>query len=478
MKRELALVVVAFSIMPLACTENGAKHTIDNAFHKSNTTTAQNSDNREDFHRKDVTNSILYKYIEFNKIINSSTRQKELFFISIENHQVPFSSSHARGASNNDSSGYGEDGSSNDFYSYSGDDLSNDFYSYSGNASNSYSSSRVSSDHLKQSSLGLGSQKCNDLSINSIYESLLAKNIVTNQDLSRAIYNIYQKVLTSMRSDSRLHGSFVAWGKDNDDSRVLPVTQKHYLHNKLDELWSGHNTILALDYLLYNAKEYDARGIGEEIKRYRDDFYNKKLTVERGSRRDNYTGIPRSHYGIVKFDVPILELPGAIPWKHWARDTCLVDPNSSIYNRNVTRLNIPLACGISGSSTLALWVVLKSKVDLSEDEVRLLLLSIWAGLCADGGHALQEVLSAFKLNALYLSKIMNDKVIRNNFSTTTVQNLIDVTEDLAVTGAEQEDGKFGLYYDSFFSMIHNHDFQNAREKSKEELLNYLKSDCL
>ncbi|MFZ9596753.1 MAG: hypothetical protein ACO3A2_11855 [Bdellovibrionia bacterium] len=111
--------------------------------------------------------------------------------------------------------------------------------------------------------------------------------------------------------------------------------------------------------------------------------------------------------------------------------------------------------------------------------MRLLLLSFWASLCIDGGHSLQEVLSAFKLNALYLDpgkNQMETQKSHRSFSKRSLRSLVAITHDLSVNGSD-ENKKFGLYENSFFRFIRHSSFLKVKNKARQELLDYLEKEC-
>jgi hypothetical protein len=99
---------------------------------------------------------------------------------------------------------------------------------------------------------------------------------------------------------------------------------------------------------------------------------------------------------------------------------------------------------------------------------------------------LQEVLSAVKLTAEFLSDQYNENpILQKRISRETVNALLQVTENISavgdVSGAGQESGssgeRFGRYYDDFFSKIKNKNFGRVREKSQAELIQYIRTHC-
>lgn len=142
--------------------------------------------------------------------------------------------------------------------------------------------------------------------------------------------------------------------------------------------------------------------------------FNRYIEIVRGHRRNNVP-LPqntRMEAGIMnvdtgKFVAANYKWLRNTPWKHPARDMCLVSPTTS-YSKSVYQANIPLACGISGSTGLLLWDLLFFAPPFSEDDIRLFIWMVYVGLCLDGGHALQEVLADFLILTLFVNFFVNE----------------------------------------------------------------------
>jgi hypothetical protein len=389
------------------------------------------------------------------------------------------------------------------------------------------------------------STQCNDESINIVYESHLAKNIMLNKALGKKIGEIFSKILVSNEL-SIFEKPINTWANSNDKTIVLPVTQKFQIASDL--ISSGYknknealkyaineenNPALMLDLLLFNSKATNHVGIQSTFYTERDYFFNGIARRLRGWRGGRPTRNVRSQYGIARFDIPSLEIPNIknrYAWLHPGRDVCVIDPQSGQYVRSVIQHRIPNICGISGTTNLVLWSVLVSKQDLSENELRLLILSVWSSLCSDGGHSLQEVLTAAKLISIYVKGLAEvDPYFKNNTSSVTLNNLESVTKEILplgpqnsvaqdqeslkniqnkiynktfdlitiekreISAAEQQDRNdlekyfsshdqsktagFGTYYDSFFSKINDEDFAAERIASQLELEHYVQDNC-
>jgi hypothetical protein len=368
---------------------------------------------------------------------------------------------------------------------------------------------------------------CNDLSINSIYESLLVKNIIGNPDLNDRISKIYKKLFASFSQKNKGFEDVVkVWTNVQDPAnkvKTLPVAQKQLLSSeqRFSELMIKNNPLMQFDFLLHNARWAEKTGTEKVMKEKRDRFFRKILNPLRGPRNDLFTGRYNKQLGISKIDLPELEIENGVPWKHWGRDICFVPPHGSMYAQAAISKNIPVVCGISGTTNLALWSVFSSKIDLSSEELRLLLLSIWSSLCADGGHSLQEVLATAKVNAIYLKEQFKiDSELRGLISEKTLDNLIEVTQEMNALGGPAHEHQpkikfdelwnklsktqsieqpeeaqlrkemehyfnqyglnadnFGRYHDVFFKKLDLAAFKEAREKSRQELVSYFENSC-
>ncbi len=323
---------------------------------------------------------------------------------------------------------------------------------------------------------------CSDEDVYRLFESFLAVELLNQPKLNEKISGIFKKIFEGMKKIQTDRGSGTwfdeaveEWSKNLDPTSVLPVAQKENIFDLAYALSANPRPVLQIDFLLYNAKRLDNVGIPEKVRRARQDFYVGTLKPVRGDRKDNFNGVLRTQYGIMNFDVSELEAPeGTSPWQHWGRDTCKITPDSSPYNRNATRLRLPIACGVSGSSTLVYWSIWASKADLDPNEMRLITVAIFSALCADGGHTLQEVLSAAKFNHSHVDAALKAKESwTQQISAASVHSLGAVTEGLSGDGEPKKSEVFGAYYDGFFSHLKEPAFWEARKAAQSRLMKYL-----
>ncbi|KAB8033803.1 hypothetical protein [Fluviispira multicolorata] len=273
--------------------------------------------------------------------------------------------------------------------------------------------------------------ECDDSNLNRIYESLFAKNIMQNMNLRRKFSPIFAKIFRSMKKTmgkSVFQNSIHKWAIHDDTDIVFPSLQRQKLYSlptvqfpskelaikyaiglQVDNNGMRNplpNNSLQLDYLLYNAKGSDGigfQGSHEKFKKERDYFFYSLGRRMRGYRGNRVPENKTLYYGIVKFNLPELKaLANSVPWRNWGRDSCVTEASGNSYTKSVAELQIPLACGISGTTNVALWSVFAFGTELNEYEMRLFLLSTWSTLSVDTGHFLQEVLTAAKIVAIYL----------------------------------------------------------------------------
>jgi hypothetical protein len=298
-------------------------------------------------------------------------------------------------------------------------------------------------------------------------------------------------------------------------------------------------------YLIFFSKlEEDQAKIKlpDALRHERNAFFTQLFRRVRGYRDNKEDGkappIFRTQVGILPFDLPELEAPAhSQPWKHWARDYCINKADGSAYARSITYRQMPLSCGVSGTTNLALWSLFAFKIELSKEGMLDFLLADWVVLCYDGGHSLQEVLTAAKLLSTYLDlKMQTSGYCRDHFSSSLVESLSSATENVLPIGLEDDpsadlksassyslkeiekeilkyshqigewnnDGwdtpteqkirkevefyfehagktvrnsKFGAYYDSIFSQIQDSSFAHVREITQNQLLHYVESQC-
>ncbi len=335
---------------------------------------------------------------------------------------------------------------------------------------------------------------CQSKDLNAIYESLLAKNIIAleqdNKGSSPAT-EIFEKIIRPLsdkeRSESNQYAAKSTWShSDFTQFPVLGIEAKnkystHLLDNrpaKNKEIIKSpignhnieyfHNIPLFMDFFIntygHNRKPETKREI--DIQQKQNHCYDEAIDKTRGKKvNENLQPEKSNQIGIAShLDIPQLasHIP---PWAHSGKRKRL-DPTETDYNRNVTQLNIPLVCGVSGTTNLALWGLFSLNVELNELDLRRFLLYVWATLCADGGHSLQEVLSSATIIANYIKK--NGLADTLALPKTTLKSLELITKDLSVDGTDQK--LFGQYND-FFSKLEDSDdlFAKAKAQAQKEL---------
>ena len=106
--------------------------------------------------------------------------------------------------------------------------------------------------------------------------------------------------------------------------------------------------------------------------------------------------------------------------------------------------------------------------------MRLVTLSLFAALCVDGGHTLQEVLSAAQYSSGHVSKaIRRGDPWTGLISQGSVEALKNLTEELSATGGPEDPGLFGAYHSGFFHRIQEPGFLEARKNAQTKLLRYI-----
>lgn len=379
------------------------------------------------------------------------------------------------------------------------------------------------------------SQQCNDLNLNKIYESLIAYEILNSPELNKDLSKVTNKIMEAMKTELgniTFESSVKYWSKYIKDNKIsypslqrklvldeykypvmnLSVTDKlKYIiglpitNNGKNYLNSIPNVGLAFDFIATNAKKHDKKidldghkGTISSIKegpfyiKERDYFFNsigRRLRGYRGNLPSSQQTLT-DQFGISPLDVSELKAPkNGIKWTD-QRTHCLTEPNSNLYSTSISKLQIPLVCGISGSTNIAATAIFVYKVDLNEDEMRKFILLTWAVLSYDTGHSLQEVLTSAKLTSIYftgVSKSTNSlyhdfKSIINTKSLVSLQKVtklvsplteIDKTvpvdlkkwEDIEnkVFGSDPKDGQ-KHYYNEIASSEEQKSFEQTQEE--------------
>ncbi len=292
--------------------------------------------------------------------------------------------------------------------------------------------------------------QCSDLNLNKIYESLIAYEIITNTEMNQELSKVTNKIMQAMKAklgNSTFESSVKFWSeKIKDDKISYPSFQRKLVLDEftfpvvgLDKtsklkyliglpiVKDGKNYInpapnvgLAFDFLATNAKKHDKK---KDIDGYKGTISSIKegetYIVERdyyfnaiGRRLRGYRGnLPSmqqtttDQFGISPIEVAQLKAPkNSIKWTD-QRTHCLTEPKANLYSNSIDSLQIPLACGISGSTNIAITPIFVYNVNFDEDEMRKYLLLTWAVLSYDTGHSLQEVLTSPKLTSIYFTGV-------------------------------------------------------------------------
>lgn len=286
---------------------------------------------------------------------------------------------------------------------------------------------------------------CDNRFMTELYESYLIKSALDSPGLTADIIAVHQKIFSGF-DKGELEKAYAAW---KDKEPQFPVNQKNRDWSystqiaKADLAGLTHDPtslLLSADFLKLLQYYLPA-----DFTNVRDYMFNNILKKARGYRTNSKKGRlgkVEAQIGITSFDLDDLLLTSNFyapkKWLHWGRTACDTSPNQGTYQHEVTKKFIPLKCGISGSTNFWIWTALFSGADLSVDETRLLILSAYIVLGADGGHSLMEVLSSATMSAIYMKhyeKYSKDKYLtpflsKSNFA----KNLYEVTKDINPIG--------------------------------------------
>jgi hypothetical protein len=357
---------------------------------------------------------------------------------------------------------------------------------------------------------------CKNITISHLWESLFIKRCLEDPALSARIVNVHRKIFAkfaerfpddynlAMKNWLVADSKFPVNQKDRDWSAATNPSSA--THNFVLQDIAGINhdptsVVLSADFLKYLAFHL----VEEPVKTIRNE-YNKNIQNRVRGFRTNQGGrfdadekdyIKESQSGIANFDIGILDLDGryfnTTPWLHWGRSACDTSVKQGAYQFSVGRLAVPEVCGLSGSTNFWVWTALAAKVDLTEDEVRLLLLSAYLTLGSDGGHSLMEVLSSATVTAMYwrfytthsTKKDLIPYFTEANFA----QNLYNVTKGINPIGTigekmsteEIEESKRmmflntedeGLYYTETFGQTTGNPKDALRRKRLEHVFSH------
>jgi hypothetical protein len=291
-----------------------------------------------------------------------------------------------------------------------------------------------------------------------IYESTLVKHCLQDPILSAKIVNVHRKIFRAFSTQSpekyrRLvrewviaDSSFPVNQKDRDwraasvtlgghqvnpyvlmdyagiqhDPTAVPLSGDFMKHLALSDL---------IDVGVSNARDKFMRSVLERVRGFRT---NRKKRFE-SAKSKKYVTEPQ--VGIANFDKRSLVLDGRYyetePWMHPGRSKCDTSQIRGAFQKTADQHYVPIACSVSGSTNFWIWTALASNVDLSENEVRLLILSAYLTLASDGGHNLQEVLSSATMTSIYLdyyAKFSNSTGLLPYLDSQFVTSLAQVTK--------------------------------------------------
>jgi hypothetical protein len=336
-------------------------------------------------------------------------------------------------------------------------------------------------------------KECQSHTLNSIYESFLAKSWIDfeRESHGRNVKPLFDPIYDALKAFplAKYEEKREAWLSSGVEFYPVAQKKKKSREELIQALETKSDIPLLMDHFVttYGFPRNPDEGswvatkegntLDPYLKYFQDRCYTREVIKERGEkiflveprRVSNQSGI------VERVDIPELAMaPGAEAWKH-SGATSKFKRDGTHYDQSARKAHIPIVCGISGTTNIALWSIFSLRVNLSPKELRLFLLTTWATLCADGGHSLQEILSASKIVANY---------IRHNeahpyLPKTTLDSLNEVTHDWGVNGTESE-ALFGQHSEMFLKDIEKDypDFALARARAQQHVNDYYKkSGC-
>lgn len=268
---------------------------------------------------------------------------------------------------------------------------------------------------------------CNNITMQELWESFFIKACLEDPILTTSIINVNRKIFKALETKmpDQYKKLVDQWLRKES---IFPVNQK-------DREWDLGLKYMLMDYvgidhdptsvpLSGDFMKFLAENIVDPLVKFeRDSYYNEVIQPLNGFRRivfrknpDSGDNIKETQVGLAKFDFDRLTLDGRYyqskPWVHPGMSRCDLSSDQSYevmsaYQREVDRLSIPMACGISGSTNYWLWTGLFAQVDFTVEEMCLFILSAYLTLGSDGGHTLLEVLSSATLLAIYWKSYLN-----------------------------------------------------------------------
>jgi hypothetical protein len=318
---------------------------------------------------------------------------------------------------------------------------------------------------------------CDNVFIEELYESYLVKFMLEDEKLQSKLIDIYKKIYEGMRKklgEDVYRDVIQYWEEQNPgDAGIFNVNQRfrNWTNNKQMLKFSNGNSVnpfmirqltgvsdfdpttllLSADFLkkLTSALPQDFSEMRDYmfnniLKRARGYRTNSKNRIVPGSNKKDKILLKERQIGITDFDLDDLILQPRnsyykpIPFVHPGRSQCATVPLQGMYEHEAERLNIPIKCGISGSTNFWIWTALFSGVNLTLEETRLFLLSAFIVLNADGGHSMMEVLSSATMSSIFwkdylrLSKdrTLEKYIVGSNFA----KNMYEITKGINPLG--------------------------------------------
>lgn len=251
---------------------------------------------------------------------------------------------------------------------------------------------------------------CHNTFLQQLYESYFVKYILEDIGTSYAITLVHGKIFAEFNQDV-IKGLYAEWV--DADPPLFPVNQK----NRNWDQYRKHDILQNLTGLRHDPTKVLLSGgllkklikaIDAPFAERRDHVFNDILKRVRGYRTNSQkvrSVVSTNEIGILNFNFEPLEFArtwyNRAAWNHPGRVQCGTLPLQGLYEHSAYNLGIPIECGVSGSTNFWIWTALYSRVDLTLEETRLLVLSAFVVLCADGGHCLMEVLSSCVLSSIY-----------------------------------------------------------------------------
>ena len=308
--------------------------------------------------------------------------------------------------------------------------------------------------------------RISNVRIQEIYESCVVKRIMEDRRISQRMLEVNVKIFRCFEKINPVGYklTFAKWLSTANDVVLFPVSQKkrdwklyvvprnkHEFVNPSvikDIIGLDHDPtaiVLSCSFLksiatdllpvsVQEERDYFFKHIASRIRGYRTNQANRFYPGQNGIYRIE------KQVGISQIDTGMLDLKtryyDAERWMHPGRSKCNTEPVSTFAKTSQT-YDMPVACGLSGSVNFWVWTALIANVDLSEDEIRMFLLSAAVVLCADGGHTFKEVYASATLSAIYFhyySRYSKNISLKAYCNTKYAKGLYNVTRNLNPIG--------------------------------------------